>query len=496
MNTPFDYIQGVLDHCERERDADAFPVAHLLQNSHWEERKDIPMPFRIGKDLCIEYNPVLIQAIRGVKTWSKFFNPGKEDQILKELKLIALQLLLKHPLRTNGYRKSVAGLGSMVTIAEQLKNNAKDSKSYDVSKYEVTNLLSDHPLFEKETKKTFKEDLCYEDYLSVLERILPPDPTPPPSGGGQGQGQGDQNQQNQGNGQSQGQGQNQPGGQGQGQGQDPMSQYMSSMAENWGDVSDEAKEDLEERSNSLPSEMASRGIGSGSWEGAMKFQEIECLDYATIVKMFSKSIGVGSNKRFTRTKPNRRLLGGESREVKVTMNGQTFIAAEDDSFGSTSVRIIPKKAPRALIAFDTSGSVPDKCIEQFLGITAHFLKSTECVVDVVLYDYGEITEENIIPFKDFKSAVKSGEAKIVGRGGTDFQAPIDYAIQNRYDGIIYFTDGYAPYPTLPKDKPEYPISWVLCNKTDYESFVKSFFTIGKNGEVKFPPKTTATHIDL
>ena len=40
--------------------------------------------------------------------------------------------------------------------------------------------------------------------------------------------------------------------------------------------------------------------------------------------------------------------------------------------------------------------------------------------------------------------------KIEGRGGTSFQEPIDFFLENKYDGLIMITDGYALKPTLPK----------------------------------------------
>jgi len=49
---------------------------------------------------------------------------------------------------------------------------------------------------------------------------------------------------------------------------------------------------------------------------------------------------------------------------------------------------------------------------------------------------------------------------VTGRGGTDFNEPIDYANKEYHpDCLIYFTDGYA---SNPKNKCNCPILWILC----------------------------------
>ena len=67
----------------------------------------------------------------------------------------------------------------------------------------------------------------------------------------------------------------------------------------------------------------------------------------------------------------------------------------------------------------------------------------------------------------FKKARKS--IKIMGRGGTDFQPAADYYCKHpEYDGLIYFTDGYAEPPTY-NTKRVIDVLWVLCSKSAYES---------------------------
>ena len=57
---------------------------------------------------------------------------------------------------------------------------------------------------------------------------------------------------------------------------------------------------------------------------------------------------------------------------------------------------------------------------------------------------------------------------LVGRGGTSFNEPIQYAHENRYDGLVMLTDGYAPEPLIP-DGMKTKIVWVCRDRESYEN---------------------------
>ena len=63
-----------------------------------------------------------------------------------------------------------------------------------------------------------------------------------------------------------------------------------------------------------------------------------------------------------------------------------------------------------------------------------------------------------------KKAQKS--LQISGRGGTDFQAPLDFFFENRYDGLIMLTDGYASRPKFP-NRFHGNILWMIYNDDAY-----------------------------
>lgn len=79
---------------------------------------------------------------------------------------------------------------------------------------------------------------------------------------------------------------------------------------------------------------------------------------------------------------------------------------------------------------------------------------------MIQFDYG-ITQE----IQTLRKARKS--VKITGRGGTNFQAPIDYySTHTEYDGLILFTDGCADIPRINTRR---RILWILTSKQDYEN---------------------------
>ena len=204
---------------------------------------------------------------------------------------------------------------------------------------------------------------------------------------------------------------------------------------------------------------AQRSKQWGSIGGGLK-DEIEAttivrIDYRTILSGFRASV-LSSKRRLTRMIPSRRygfLYMGSKREF----------------------------ATRLLVAIDVSGSVDDQQVAQALSIINRFVKYGVENVDVIRFDV-EVHGEPL----SMKKALKT--IQIEGRGGTDFQEAIDYFLDNRYDGLIMITDGYASVPTVP-DHFYGNILWMLYNDFAFRgghldpdldwitSFPKSKYTI-------------------
>jgi len=115
----------------------------------------------------------------------------------------------------------------------------------------------------------------------------------------------------------------------------------------------------------------------------------------------------------------------------------------------TTPGIKVKRRQRILVALDTSGSVPIEHIELFFAELHHIWKKgadvivTECDADI----------NSTYPYRGHPPE------SVAGRGGTDFNPPIELANKSlRPDCIVYFTDGYEKAPIV---KSRCPILWVI-----------------------------------
>lgn len=109
-----------------------------------------------------------------------------------------------------------------------------------------------------------------------------------------------------------------------------------------------------------------------------------------------------------------------------------------------------KHTDRKLVAIDTSGSIGDDELAQFL---CEINKLAEIQpVDLVLFDDG--IKGPVVPFEK-----KKARFEFEGRGGTDFSEVMELASKRRYQSLIMLTDGCAAavnYPAHVRD-----VLWVL-----------------------------------
>jgi len=111
-----------------------------------------------------------------------------------------------------------------------------------------------------------------------------------------------------------------------------------------------------------------------------------------------------------------------------------------------------KRKQKMLVAIDTSGSVSNEDLKRFFQEVHHIWKQG---VEVMVVEC-DVEIHNKYLYK--------GRApdKINGRGGTAFNAPIEFANTEYHpDAIVYFTDGYAPPP---KAKSRKPILWLISQE--------------------------------
>jgi len=192
------------------------------------------------------------------------------------------------------------------------------------------------------------------------------------------------------------------------------------------------------------------GSITGSMQNAILATLKPKIDYRTILAAFRASV-LSQKRILTRMKPNRRydfLYMGSRRDF----------------------------CTRLLFAVDISGSMSLEDIRKGYSVVNHFFKYGIETIDVVQFDIeikGKILE--------MKKARNSFE--IVGRGGTDFQCVVDFVSAKKYyDGVIIFTDGYAPEPLL-RQNIKTRFLWLFNTESNYKN-MDNRLKFGKSAFIK------------
>ncbi len=178
------------------------------------------------------------------------------------------------------------------------------------------------------------------------------------------------------------------------------------------------------------------GSISGKLQGVIKASQKVDMDYRKMLSLFKTSV-ISSKRRLTRMRPNRR-------------------------FGFDAMGSRYELSTNLLIAVDVSGSVTDRSLSFFFSVINRLFKYSIEKMDVLQFDAKIQGEPK--PLKKVRKTVK-----VMGRGGTSFQPVADYYCAHpEYDGLIYFTDGYAPPPKFNTKRP-IDVLWVLCGKSAYDA---------------------------
>ena len=112
-----------------------------------------------------------------------------------------------------------------------------------------------------------------------------------------------------------------------------------------------------------------------------------------------------------------------------------------------------KMRQHILLAIDTSGSVSNTELQEFMGEIHHIYKAG---VDVTIMQ----CDTSIRSIEAYKG---KNEINVVGRGGTEFDPVLDYynANQKKYTSLVYFTDGECYTSVVPKGN----VLWVLSERS-------------------------------
>ena len=169
------------------------------------------------------------------------------------------------------------------------------------------------------------------------------------------------------------------------------------------------------------------------------------LDYRAVLRQFRASI-LAVNRVLTRMKPNRRY-------------GFLYMGSRRDF------------STRLLVAVDVSGSISSEDLVRGFSVVNQFFTYGVNTVDVIQFD-----TEIKGPLLSLKRA--RHDIAVAGRGGTSFAPVMAYIDEHRnYDGLIIFTDGYAPVPAKPQNR-KTRILWLFNNQSNYERMYPTLRPLG------------------
>ena len=175
------------------------------------------------------------------------------------------------------------------------------------------------------------------------------------------------------------------------------------------------------------------GSLAGNFAEKLKASTKAKINWRNVLSGFRASI-LSTERRLTRMRPNRRT-------------------------GFENMGSIRRFDTRVLVAVDVSGSISSADLSYFYGVINSAFRYGFSAVDVIQFDAGVRVVQSL------KKVIR--DVAVLGRGGTSFKEPIQYAHENGYDGLVILTDGYAPEPILP-DNMHCKIVWVCNNKESYE----------------------------
>ena len=216
--------------------------------------------------------------------------------------------------------------------------------------------------------------------------------------------------------------------QGTGEGEDEQetsSHKYRDMAELW-----DEDELTVQAINEVINTTKSWGSLSGNFAELLQASLKAKINWKNIFAGFRASI-ISSKRKLTRMRPNRRT-------------------------GFEHMGSVRRFDTKLLVAVDVSGSISTESLKYFYGVINSAFRYGFESIDVIQFDCGVRAVHNL------KKVIK--DVAIMGRGGTSFQEPIDYAHENGYDGLVVLTDGYAPEPTLPQGF-KTGILWVCENES-------------------------------
>ncbi len=369
-----------------------------------EENRAMSCPVRSGKGR-LEYNP-------------DFLAQMTEDGLDEALRTEACRILLKHPYerRPDGCSQQAIGVGSDIVIGDN---------------YEYGNFRIDKP-----GDYGLEKGMPYEWYSRRIQSMLPEGLGTGDAASGAGSDRAACEGDGEGNGEGDGDGDGTPKeDERQKSGQGYEDKLRDNAERNHDLASLWEEDDLQVALiNGIIENCQSWGSLAGAFAEKIKATARAKINWRTVFSGFRASI-LSSRRKTTRMRPSRRF--------------------GFDQMGSTR-----QFDTRLLVAVDVSGSISSEALSYFYGVINSAFRYGFESIDVIQFDCGVRAVQNL------KKVAR--EVVAVGRGGTSFQEPIEYAGKMGYDGLLILTDGLAPEPVIPENY-RCKIIWVCKDSRSYES---------------------------
>ncbi|MEM9541565.1 MAG: VWA-like domain-containing protein [Cyanobacteria bacterium P01_E01_bin.42] len=372
----------------------------------------------------IEYNPDFIAQLSDL-------------HLEATLRFEALRILLKHPYSRRQAHSTISYAASNLTLQEYLQTDLPFPRARDVF---------DHRNYDKQFFEFYYHQLLDRDSASLEERVSGA------SGGGMGETDATPAEISSEAGQSES---SAPDSEPTSDQKDLLLVYTdanSSGVENTNQW--DRDELLSDRLDELV-KMAQANDSWGSIGGKLREQILANLhpklDYRAVLRKFRTSI-LSQQRRLTRMKPNRRY-------------GFAYMGSRRDF------------TTRLLFAIDVSGSMGTKELQQGFSVVNRFFNYGVEAIDVLQFDTHITTD--VITFRRAQR-----EVKVTGRGGTNFSPVLAYIEEHRnYDGLIIYTDGYAPSPP-PSQNRRTQILWLFVSEENYRNCYPNLKHLGQGAYIK------------
>lgn len=194
---------------------------------------------------------------------------------------------------------------------------------------------------------------------------------------------------------------------------------------------------------------------------------ISAKDYSLLPSNIRERIDVIIEKRkaLINWRRSLKLFSSSSRKTKIKFTNRRL----SKRFGTRPGTKI-KRNQRIAVAVDTSASIRIDEFNLFFN-EIYWIWRNGAEVDVIECD---AKVQEVYPFKGKFPKI------IHGRGGTNFDPVfrlINKGSQTIYDGCIYFTDGYAEYPSI---RPKCKVFWVITSNGEVGKLSK----IGRAVKIK------------